>query len=426
MNRRKMATLTLQELKNKTVLELHEIAKDLEVKYYSVTPKDKLVFKILEAQAANEGLAFTSGVIDITPDGYGFLRYPENNYNSGRGDVYVAKAQVRKFHIRQGNIVSGPVRSPKDGEKYFALIRIDAINWEPPEIAAQKPHFDTLTPLYPEEKLNLETSGNEYSTRIIDLFTPIGKGQRGLIVAAPRTGKTVLLQKTANAILTNHPEVYIIVLLVDERPEEVTEMKRIVKPINSEVVSSTFDETAEHHVKLAEMVLEKAKRMVEFGQDVVILLDSITRLARAYNAVVPPSGKVLSGGVDANALHKPKRFFGAARNTEEGGSLTIIATALILTGSKMDTVIFEEFKGTGNMELVLDRSISDLRMYPAIDLVTSGTRREELLLSEEIRNRVFVLRKILKTMSPYDAIEFLKNKMRGTENNKKFLELMSQ
>lgn len=421
-----MATLTLQELKNKTVLELHEIAKDLEVKYYSVTPKDKLVFKILEAQAANEGLAFTSGVIDITPDGYGFLRYPENNYNSGRGDVYVAKAQVRKFHIRQGNIVSGPVRSPKDGEKYFALIRIDAINWEPPEIAAQKPHFDTLTPLYPEEKLNLETSGNEYSTRIIDLFTPIGKGQRGLIVAAPRTGKTVLLQKTANAILTNHPEVYIIVLLVDERPEEVTEMKRIVKPINSEVVSSTFDETAEHHVKLAEMVLEKAKRMVEFGQDVVILLDSITRLARAYNAVVPPSGKVLSGGVDANALHKPKRFFGAARNTEEGGSLTIIATALILTGSKMDTVIFEEFKGTGNMELVLDRSISDLRMYPAIDLVTSGTRREELLLSEEIRNRVFVLRKILKTMSPYDAIEFLKNKMRGTENNRKFLELMSQ
>lgn len=421
-----MATLTLQELKNKTVLELHEIAKDLEVKYYSVTPKDKLVFKILEAQAANEGLAFTSGVIDITPDGYGFLRYPENNYNSGRGDVYVAKAQVRKFHIRQGNIVSGPVRSPKDGEKYFALIRIDAINGEPPEIAAQKPHFDTLTPLYPEEKLNLETSGNEYSTRIIDLFTPIGKGQRGLIVAAPRTGKTVLLQKTANAILTNHPEVYIIVLLVDERPEEVTEMKRIVKPINSEVVSSTFDETAEHHVKLAEMVLEKAKRMVEFGQDVVILLDSITRLARAYNAVVPPSGKVLSGGVDANALHKPKRFFGAARNTEEGGSLTIIATALILTGSKMDTVIFEEFKGTGNMELVLDRSISDLRMYPAIDLVTSGTRREELLLSEEIRNRVFVLRKILKTMSPYDAIEFLKNKMRGTENNRKFLELMSQ
>lgn len=426
MTRRKMATLTLQELKNKTVLELHEIAKDLEVKYYSVTPKDKLIFKILEAQAANEGLAFTSGVIDITPDGYGFLRYPENNYNSSRGDVYVAKAQVRKFHIRQGNIVSGPVRSPKEGEKYFALIRIDAINWEPPEIAAQKPHFDTLTPLYPEEKLNLETSGNEYSTRIIDLFTPIGKGQRGLIVAAPRTGKTVLLQKTANAILTNHPEVYIIVLLVDERPEEVTEMKRIVKPINSEVVSSTFDETAEHHVKLAEMVLEKAKRMVESGQDVVILLDSITRLARAYNAVVPPSGKVLSGGVDANALHKPKRFFGAARNTEEGGSLTIIATALILTGSKMDTVIFEEFKGTGNMELVLDRSISDLRMYPAIDLVTSGTRREELLLSEEIRNRVFVLRKILKTMNPYDAIEFLKNKMRGTENNKKFLELMSQ
>jgi len=421
-----METLTLQELKNKTVSELHEIAKDLEVKYYSVTPKDKLIFKILEAQAANEGLAFTSGVIDITSDGYGFLRSPENNYNSGSSDVYVAKAQIRKFHIRQGNIVSGPVRSPKQGEKYFALIRIDAINWQPPELAPQKPYFDNLTPFYPEEKLNLETSGNEYSTRIIDLFTPIGKGQRGLIVAAPRTGKTVLLQKIANAILTNHPEVYIIVLLVDERPEEVTEMKRIVKPVNSEVVSSTFDETAEHHVRLAEMVLEKAKRMVEAGQDVVILLDSITRLARAYNTVVPPSGKVLSGGVDANALHKPKRFFGAARNTEEGGSLTIIATALILTGSKMDTVIFEEFKGTGNMELVLDRSISDLRMYPAIDLVTSGTRREELLLSEEARNRVFVLRKILKTMSPYDAIEFLKNKMRGTQNNKQFLELMSQ
>jgi transcription termination factor Rho len=421
-----MATLTLQELRNKKISELHEIAKDLDVKYYSVTPKDKLIFKILEAQAASEGLAFTSGVIDITPDGYGFLRYPENNYNSGSGDVYVAKAQVRKFHIKQGSIVSGPVRSPKADEKYFALIRIDAIDWEPPEIAAHKPYFDTLTPLYPEEKLNLETSGDEFSTRIIDLFTPTGKGQRGLIVAAPRTGKTVLLQKIANAILTNHPEVYVIVLLVDERPEEVTEMKRIVKPVNSEVVSSTFDETAEHHVKLAEMVLEKAKRMVECGHDVVILLDSITRLARAYNTVVPPSGKVLSGGVDANALHKPKRFFGAARNTEEGGSLTIIATALILTGSKMDTVIFEEFKGTGNMELVLDRSISDLRMYPAIDLVTSGTRREELLLTEEARNRVFVLRKILKTMSPYDAIEFLKNKMRGTQNNKQFLELMSQ
>ncbi len=415
----------LKDIQKKTVNELYGLAKEFEIKKYRSLNKEKLINEILKAQAESEGLVFTTGVIDLTNEGYGFLRSPENNYNSGISDIYVSKAQIKKFHIKQGNIIAGPVRSPKDEEKYFALIRIDSINGEPPESVAEMPNFDSLTPFYPEERLNLETTPNELSSRIIDLFTPIGKGQRGLIVSAPRTGKTVLLQKLANAILTNHPEVYVIVLLIDERPEEVTEMKRIVKPINSEVVSSTFDETAYHHVRLAEMVMEKAKRMVEFNQDVVILLDSITRLARAYNALVPASGKVLSGGVDANALHKPKRFFGAARNTAEGGTLTIIATALIQTGSKMDTVIFEEFKGTGNMELVLDRSISDLRMYPAIDLVTSGTRREELLLSEEVRNRVFVLRKYLKNQSPYSAIEFLKNKMRDTKNNTEFLKLMS-
>ncbi len=415
----------LKEMQKMTLPELHKIAKSYEIKNFKTMKKEALMFAILDAQAANEGLVFTTGVIDLTPEGYGFLRSPQSNYISGPSDIYVSKAQVKKFHIKQGNIISGPVRSPKEDEKYFALIRIDAINNEPALRAYETPSFDHLTPLYPEEKLNLETDQDELSTRIIDLFTPIGKGQRGLIVAAPRTGKTVLLQKLANAILTNHPEVYVIILLVDERPEEVTEMKRIVKPENSEVVSSTFDETAHHHVRLAEMVMAKAKRMVEYGRDVVILLDSITRLARAYNTLMPASGKVLSGGVDANALHKPKRFFGAARNTEESGSLTIMATALIHTGSKMDTVIFEEFKGTGNMELVLDRSISDLRMYPAIDLITSGTRREELLLSDEVRNRVFILRKILKNQSPYDAIELLKNKMKGTKNNQEFLKLMS-
>jgi len=417
--------IDLKEMQKMNLPELHKIAKSFEIKKFKAMNKNVLMFAILDAQSANEGLVFTTGVIDLTLEGYGFLRSAKSNYISGPSDIYVSKAQVKKFHIKQGNIISGPVRSPKEDEKYFALIRIDAINNEPALRAYETPNFDFLTPLYPEEKLNLETDPDELSTRIIDLFTPIGKGQRGLIVAAPRTGKTVLLQKLANAILTNHPEVYVIILLVDERPEEVTEMKRIVKPENSEVVSSTFDETAHHHVRLAEMVMAKAKRMVEYGRDVVILLDSITRLARAYNTLMPASGKVLSGGVDANALHKPKRFFGAARNTKESGSLTIMATALIHTGSKMDTVIFEEFKGTGNMELVLDRSISDLRMYPAIDLITSGTRREELLLSDEVRNRVFILRKILKNQNPYDAIELLKNKMKGTKNNQEFLKLMS-
>jgi len=417
--------IDLKEMQKMNLPELHKIAKSFEIKKFKAMNKETLMFTILDAQAANEGLVFTTGVIDLTPEGYGFLRSPNSNYVSGPSDIYVSKAQVKKFHIKQGNIISGPVRSPKEDEKYFALIRIDAINNEPALRAYETPSFDSLTPLYPEEKLNLETTPEELSMRIIDLFTPIGKGQRGLIVSPPRTGKTVLLQKLANAILTNHPEVYVIILLIDERPEEVTEMKRIVNPENSEVVSSTFDETAHHHVRLAEMVMEKAKRMVEYGRDVVILLDSVTRLARAYNSLMPASGKVLSGGVDANALHKPKRFFGAARNTEERGSLTIMATALIYTGSKMDTVIFEEFKGTGNMELVLDRNISDLRMYPAIDLITSGTRREELLLSEEVRNRVFILRKILKNQNPYDAIELLKNKMKETKNNLEFLKLMS-
>ncbi len=417
--------LELKEMQKMSLAELQKIAKELDIKSPKSMNKDDLTFAILDGQAANEGLVFTTGVIDLTSEGYGFLRSPTSNYVSGPSDIYVSKAQVKKFHIKQGHVISGPVRSPKEDEKYFALIRIDAVNGEPPERALQTPNFDSLTPLFPEEKFNLETTPDELSTRIIDLFTPIGKGQRGLIVAAPRTGKTVLLQKMANAILTNHPEVYVIILLVDERPEEVTEMRRNVKPEHSEVVSSTFDETAHHHVRLAEMVMAKAKRMVEYGKDVVILLDSITRLARAYNTLMPASGKVLSGGVDANALHKPKRFFGAARNTEESGSLTIMATALIHTGSKMDTVIFEEFKGTGNMELVLDRSISDLRMYPAIDLVTSGTRKEEMLLADDVRNRVFILRKILKNQSPYDAIELLKNKMKGTKSNKQFLKLMS-
>ncbi|MEA2105033.1 MAG: transcription termination factor Rho [Candidatus Cloacimonadota bacterium] len=416
----------LKNLLNKKVLELHEIARELGVKNYSIISKKQLTWDILDTQAANQGLVFTTGIIDITKDGFGFLRSAKRNYTSGYSDIYVSKAQVKKFRIKQGHMISGPVRSPKEEEKYFALIRIDAINGEPPINAVRQPPFEKLTPLYPDKKFNLESDPNDFSTRIIDMFTPIGKGQRGLIVSAPRTGKTVLMQKIVNAILRNHNDTHVIVLLVDERPEEVTEMKRIIEPNNSEVVSSTFDETAHHHVRLAEMVIEKAKRMVEFGKDVVILLDSITRLARAYNTLMPASGRVLSGGVDANALHNPKRFFGAARNTEEGGSLTIIATALIHTGSKMDTVIFEEFKGTGNMELVLDRSISDLRQYPAIDLITSGTRREELLLSEDFLNRVFILRKILKSQSPYDAIQMLKDKMAKTTSNREFLSLMSQ
>ncbi|RLC44806.1 MAG: transcription termination factor Rho [Candidatus Cloacimonadota bacterium] len=417
---------SFSELQDMNISELYEVSRYFGVKNYSRVQKNELIFKILSAQAQREGLVFACGVLDLMKEGYGFLRSPENNYNSGRNDIYISQSQIHRFSLNTGAIVAGPVRSPKEGEKYFALLRVEAVNNLPPEKIVENYQFDNLTPLYPNEKIRLEHNPNDASTRIIDLFTPIGKGQRGLIVAAPRTGKTVLLQKVATSILKNHPEIYVIVLLIDERPEEVTEMHRIVNAKNSEVISSTFDEPAHRHTKVAEIVLEKAKRMVECGQDVVILLDSITRLARAYNMTIPTSGKVLSGGVDSNALHKPKRFFGAARNTEESSSLTIIATALVNTGSRMDTVIFEEFKGTGNMELVLDRSISDLRMYPAIDLVTSGTRREELLLTEEERNRIFVLRNYLKSKSPYEAIGFLRAKLLQTKTNKEFLESMSK
>jgi len=385
----------------------------------------ELIFKMLEFQAAQEGLAFVTGCLEIMEDGFGFLRFPQNNYTAGRDDVYVSLTQIKRFGLKTGNMVSGPVRSPKEGEKYYALLRVESVNNMAPDCMQNLRPFDELTPYYPTERLNLEFDPDNYSTRIINLFTPIGKGQRGLIVAAPRTGKTTLLQDTANAILSNHPEVYLIVLLVDERPEEVTEMKKILKPGSREVISSTFDESPKNHSAVSEMVLEKAKRMVELHQDVVIVLDSITRLARAYNNITPSSGKVLSGGIDANGLIKPKKFFGSARKTEEAGSLTIIATALIDTGSKMDQVIFEEFKGTGNMELVLDRTISDMRLYPAIDLVKSGTRREELLLTQNELNRMYVLRKYLKTISPIQGIETLRKKMQATQTNEELLNSMS-
>ncbi|HNZ45136.1 MAG TPA: transcription termination factor Rho [Candidatus Syntrophosphaera thermopropionivorans] len=408
-----------------TQSQLTRLAKKLEIPGYSQLKGKDLVFKILEFQAAQEGLAFVTGCLEVTDDGFGFLRFPENNYLQGKDDVYVSQTQIRRFGLKTGHMVSGPVRSPKEGEKYYALLRVEAVNGMSPDSVQNLRSWDELTPYYPTERLNLEFDPHNYSTRIINLFTPIGKGQRGLIVAAPRTGKTTLLQNTANAILTNHPEVHLIVLLVDERPEEVTEMKKILKPGNREVISSTFDESPKNHAAVSEMVLEKAKRMIELGQDVVIVLDSITRLARAYNNITPSSGKVLSGGIDANGLIKPKKFFGAARNTEEAGSLTIIATALIDTGSKMDQVIFEEFKGTGNMELVLDRTISDMRLYPAIDLVKSGTRREELLLTKNELNRMYVLRQYLKTLSPVQAIETLRKKMQATSTNAELLNSMS-
>jgi transcription termination factor Rho len=414
-----------EELYKMTQAQLQATAKEMEIPNARTMKRNELIYKIHEAVAAQEGLAFVTGCLEIMEDGYGFLRFQTNSYNPGRDDVYVSLTQIRRFNLKKGHIVSGPVRSPKEGEKYYALLRVDMINYDQPEKALEVKNFDDLTPYYPEERLNLETDPKNISTRLIDLFTPIGKGQRGLIVAAPRTGKTVLMQNIANAVLTNHPEAYVIVLLVDERPEEVTEMKRILIPGNSEVVSSTFDETPRNHIQVAEMVLAKSKRMVEFGMHVVIMLDSITRLARAYNNVQPSSGKVLSGGVDASALHRPKKFFGAARNTLESGSLTIIATALIDTGSRMDQVIFEEFKGTGNMELVLDRSISDLRLFPAVDLVKSGTRREELLLTKDELNRMYVMRKFLKTMSPVQGIETLRNKMLSTKSNEEFLRSMS-
>jgi transcription termination factor Rho len=419
----------LAELKAKRIAELTEIAKSLNVPGYSDYRKQELIFKILEAQSQlqrqegrDDGINFSEGVLEVLPDGYGFLRSPGYNYLPSPDDIYVSPSQIKKFGLRTGDTVAGQVRSPKEGERFFALLKVEQVNYRSPEIMRDRTIFDNLTPLYANEKLNLETTPGEYSMRIMDLLTPIGKGQRGLIVSPPKSGKTVLLQKLANAIARNHPEVRLIVLLIDERPEEVTDMERSVQ---AEVVSSTFDEPPDRHVQVADMVLEKAKRLVEAGYDVVILLDSITRLARAHNTVVPHSGKILSGGVDANALHKPKRFFGAARNIEEGGSLTIIATALIDTGSRMDEVIFEEFKGTGNMEIILDRRLADRRIFPAFDIIRSGTRREELLLDAAELQRIWILRKVISDMTPMDAMEFMLDQMGGTKSNKEFLRAMN-
>lgn len=414
--------MDIAELKSKKIVELNKIAEELEIEGYSDLRKQDLIYKILETQAVKDGLSFSAGVLEVLPDGYGFLRSSDYNYLPSPDDIYVSPSQIKKFSLRTGDSVSGQVRPPKNGERFFALLKVTSVNSGEPEKIAGRRLFDNLTPLYPEKKLQLETAPGEYSARIVDLLAPIGKGQRGLIVSPPKSGKTILLQKIANSITRNHPEIKMIVLLIDERPEEVTDMKRSVQ---AEVISSTFDEPAERHVQIADIVIEKAKRLVEAGHDVVILLDSITRLARAHNTVIPHSGKILSGGVDANALHKPKRFFGAARHTEEGGSLTIIATALIDTGSRMDEVIFEEFKGTGNLEIVLDRNLSDKRIFPAIDVNRSGTRREELLIKEDILNRIWIIRKIISDLSAVEAMEFLLGKMRGTKNNKEFLNSMN-
>ncbi len=414
--------MEIAELKAMKISELVKLAQEMKITGCTNMRKQELIFCILEEQTKREGLIFGEGVLEVLPDGYGFLRSPDYNYLPGPDDIYVSPSQIKRFGLRTGDTVSGQIRPPKENERFFALLKVEAVNFENPEEAKRKILFDNLTPLYPEERIKLENSHTQYTTRTMDLLTPIGKGQRGLIVAQPKTGKTTILQNIANSISTNHPEIKLIVLLIDERPEEVTDMERSVK---AEVISSTFDEPAERHVQVADMVLEKAKRLAEYGQDVVILLDSITRLARAHNAVVPHSGKILSGGVDANALHKPKRFFGAARNIEEGGSLTIIATALIDTGSRMDEVIFEEFKGTGNMELVLDRRLSDRRTFPAIDVNRSSTRKEELLLTDKELNRLWILRKVLSELQVTEAMEFLLEKMRGTKSNKAFLESMS-
>ena len=415
--------MNLKELKEKKITDLTAIAKELKLEGAAGMRKQDLIFAILNATAEKKGAIFGEGVLEILPDGFGFLRAPDANYLPGPDDIYVSPSQIRRFSLRTGDTVSGQIRPPKEGERYFALLKVSEVNFEDPAVARDKTLFDNLTPLYPEERIYLETTPDNLSMRVMDLAAPIGKGQRGLIVAPPRTGKTMLLQNIANSITTNHPEVYLIVLLIDERPEEVTDMQRSVK---GEVISSTFDEPATRHVQVAEMVIEKAKRLVEHKRDVVILLDSITRLARAYNTVVPPSGKILSGGVDSNALHKPKRFFGAARNIEEGGSLTIIATALIDTGSKMDEVIFEEFKGTGNMELQLDRRLVDKRTFPAIDINKSGTRREELLVNKISLQRIWLLRKVLSSMNVVDSMEFLLDKLAETKGNGEFLDSMNQ
>ena len=415
--------LNIGELKDMSIAKLTQVDKDLSVAGATGMRKQELIFQILKAQTEQSGFIFSEGVLEVLPDGFGFLRAPDYNYLPGPDDIYVSPSQIRKFDLQTGDTVSGQIRPPKEGERYFALIKVEAVNFESPDFARDKLFFENLTPLYPEERVTLETTADNLSARVMDLMTPIGKGQRGLIVAAPRTGKTMLLQSIAQSIAANHSEVYLIVLLIDERPEEVTDMQRSV---DGEVISSTFDEPAQRHVQVAEMVIEKAKRLVEHKKDVFILLDSVTRLARAYNTVIPPSGKVLSGGLDSNALQKPKRFFGAARNIEEGGSLTIMATALVDTGSRMDDVIFEEFKGTGNMEIHLDRKLVDKRVFPAIDIQKSGTRKEELLLGPEDLNRVWVLRKVLNPLSAVEAMELLLDKMSKTRSNQDFLASMQK
>jgi transcription termination factor Rho len=415
--------MNLSELKHKKINDLAALARDLNVEGAAGMRKQDLIFAILQAQVEKNGVISGGGVLEILPDGFGFLRAQDYNYLPGPDDIYVSPSQIRRFNLRTGDTIAGQIRPPKEGERYFALLKVETVNFEDPSVARDKILFDNLTPLYPDMRLKLETEADNYSARIMDLMTPVGMGQRGLIVAAPRTGKTMLLQNLANSIAKNHPEVVLIVLLIDERPEEVTDMARSVA---AEVVSSTFDEPAQRHIQVAEMVLEKAKRLVEHKREVVILLDSITRLARAYNTVIPASGKILSGGLDANALQRPKRFFGAARNIEEGGSLTIIATALIETGSRMDEVIFEEFKGTGNMEIHLDRKLTEKRIFPSIDINRSGTRKEELLLPPEDLNRIWILRKLLSPLSPVDSMEFLLEKLRGTRNNQEFLGAMNR
>lgn len=415
--------MNLKDLKQTKISELITLGKNLGLEEIGGMRRQDLIFNILKATAAQKKAIFGEGVLEILPDGFGFLRAPDANYLPGPDDIYISPSQIRRFALRTGDTVAGQIRPPKEGERYFALLKVSEVNFEDPAKMREKTFFDNLTPLYPEEQLKLETTSDNYSTRVMDLVSPIGKGQRGLIVAPPRTGKTVLLQNIANSISENHPEVYLIVLLIDERPEEVTDMQRNV---NGEVISSTFDEPANRHVQVAEMVIEKARRLVEHKRDVVILLDSITRLARAYNTIIPSSGKILSGGVDAHALHKPKRFFGAARNIEEGGSLTIIATALIDTGSKMDEVIFEEFKGTGNMELHLDRRLADKRTYPAMDINRSGTRKEDLLVDPTQLQRTWLLRKVLSSMNTVDSVEFLLEKLTETKTNQQFLDSMNQ
>jgi transcription termination factor Rho len=417
-------TMHLADLKQKTIAELNDVARDLKIEGAANLRKQELIFAILQAQTEKNGVIFGEGVLETLPDGFGFLRAPDSNYLPGPDDIYISPSQIRRFNLRTGDIVSGQIRPPKESERYFALLKVEKVNFEDPEVARDKILFDNLTPLYPQERINLEFDPEEYCTRVMDLITPIGKGQRGLIVAAPRTGKTMMLQAIARAILKNHPEIMLIVLLIDERPEEVTDWQRQVRA--AEVISSTFDEPAQRHAQVAEMVLEKAKRLVEHKRDVVILLDSITRLARAYNTIAPPSGKVLSGGLDSNALQRPKRFFGAARNIENGGSLTIMATALVDTGSRMDDVIFEEFKGTGNMEVHLDRRLADKRIFPAIDISLSGTRKEELLVDRDRLNKMWILRKVLSPLGTMEAMEFLIDKIVGTKTNQEFLQSMNR